>query len=167
MQNDILFDNVYIGHSIEDAETLQAETYDIKHAVEMAEEDAAKPPPPKDSPKGPLDIKFMEDPVRFVREKVDVFWDIAKHDPIQAVKFFPEVAGGIGAVAVAIIAILISVVTMSSGATPPPQVKKAADKAKQTAMDAKDQAMDAATTATEKAQAEINKRTTRSSGPAE
>ena len=69
--------------------------------------------------------------------------------------------------AVAIIAILITAITMSSGTSPPPQVKKAADKVKQTATDAKDQAVDAATTATEKAQAEINKRTTRSSGPAE
>ena len=167
MQNDILFDNIYIGHSIEDAETLKAETFDIKHSIEKAEEDASKPPPPKDQPKGPLDINFMEEPVRYVREKVDLFWDVAKNDPVQAIKFFPEVAGGIGAVAVAIVAILITVVTMSSGATPPPQVKKAAEKAKQTAMDAKDQAVDAATTATEKAQAEINKRTTRSSGPAE
>ena len=167
MQSDILFDNVYIGHSIEDAEKLKAETYDIKHAIEKAEEDASKPPPPKDEPKGPMDINFMEDPVRFVREKVDLFWDVAKNDPVQAVKFFPEVAGGIGAVVVAILAILISVVTMSGGATPPPQVKKAAEKAKQNALDAKDSAVDAATTATEKAQAEINKRTTRSSGLAE
>lgn len=167
MQSDILFDNIYIGHSIEDAESLKAETYDIKHAIEKAEEDAAKPPPPKDEPKGPLDIDFFKDPIGYVREKVDLFWDVAKNDPVQAIKFFPETAGGIGAVAVAIIALLITAITMSSGTTPPPQVKKAAENAKQRAVEAKDQAVDAATTATEKAQAEINKRTTRSSGPAE
>ena len=167
MQNDILFDNIYIGHSVEDAEKLRSETFDIKHAIEKAEEDASKPPPPKDEPKGPLDINFMEDPVRFVREKLDLFWDVAKNDPVQAVKFFPDVAGGIGAVAVAILAILITAISLSSGASPPPQVKKAAEKAKQAATDAKDSAVDAATTATEKAQAELNKRTTRSSGPAE
>ncbi len=103
MQNDILFDNIYIGHSVEDAEKLRSETFDIKHAIEKAEEDASKPPPPKDEPKGPLDINFTEDPVRFVREKLDLFWDVAKNDPVQAVKFFPDVAGGIGAVAVAIL----------------------------------------------------------------
>ncbi len=167
MQNDILFDNIYIGHSIEDAEALKAETYDIKHAIEKAEEDAAKPPPAKDEPKGPMDIDFFKDPIRYIREKVDLFWDVAKNDPVQAVKFFPETAGGIGAVAVAIIALLITAVTMSSGTAPPPQVRKAAENVKQSAVDAKDQAVDAATTATEKAQAEINKRTTRSSGPAE
>lgn len=167
MQNDILFDNIYIGHSIEDAEKLKVETFDLKHGIEKAEEDASKPPPAKDEPKGPMDINFREEPIRFIREKVDLFWDVAKNDPVQAVKFFPEVAGGIGAVAVAIVAILITAVTLSSGATPPPQLKKAAEKAKQTAADTKDQVVDAATTATERAQAEINKRTTRSSGPAE
>jgi calnexin len=29
MQNDILFDNIYIGHSIEDAEKLRKETFDL------------------------------------------------------------------------------------------------------------------------------------------
>lgn len=43
MQNDILFDNIYIGHSIEDAEKLRKETFDLKHPVEVALEEASKP----------------------------------------------------------------------------------------------------------------------------
>ena len=38
MQSDILFDNIYIGHSVEDAEKLKVETFDVKHAIEKAEE---------------------------------------------------------------------------------------------------------------------------------
>ena len=165
MQSDILFDNIYIGHSVEDAEKLQAETYDVKHTIEAAEEEASKPPPAKESPKSPMDLKFMDDPIHFVREKVDVFWAIAKNDPVEAVKAVPEVAGGIGALAVTVIALIVGIVGVS--ATSSPKVQKAAEKVKQSALDTKDQVVDAASTATEKAQAEVNKRTTRSSGPAE
>lgn len=165
MQSDILFDNIYIGHSVEDAENLKAETYDVKAAIEKAEEDAAEPPPtPK--PESPTDLKFMDDPVLYIREKVDLFYTLAKKDPVQAVKTLPEVAGGIGAVAITIIALLIGVIGLTGG-SPPPQVKKAAEKAKQAAVDTKDQVADAASTATEQVQAEVNKRTTRSSGVAE
>ena len=165
MQSDILFDNIYIGHSVEDAEKLKVETYDVKHAIEVAEEEASKPPPTKEPPKSPMDLKFMDDPVHYVREKVDLFWAIAKNDPVEAIKALPEVAGGIGALAVTVIALIIGIVGVSGGA--PPKVQKAAEKVKQSAMDTKDQVVDAASTATSNAQAEVNKRSTRSSGPAE
>ena len=113
-----------------------------------------------------MDLKFMDDPVLYIREKVDLFYTLARKDPIQAVKTLPEVAGGIGALVVTIIALILGIVGVSGG-SPPPQVKKAAEKAKESAMDTKDQIVDAASTATDKAQAEVNKRTTRSSGPAE
>ncbi len=165
MQSDILFDNIYIGHSIEDAEKLKAETYDIKNPIEVAEDEATKPKA-DDKPKSPMDLKFMDDPVHYVREKLDLFMTIAKNDPIQAVKFLPEVAGGLGVLAVTILAVLVGVISMS-GATPPPQVKQAAEKAKQTALDTKDQVVDAASSGAEKVQAEVNRRTTRSSGVTE
>ncbi len=164
MQNDILFDNIYIGHSIEDAEKLKAETWDVKHPIELAEDEATKPKP-ADPPKSPMDLKFMDDPVLYVREKVDLFMTIAKKDPVEAIKFVPEVAGGIGILAVTLIAVIIGAVGIS-GASPPPQVKSAAEKVKKTALDAKDQVMDAAASGADKAQTEINKRTTRSSGAA-
>lgn len=165
MQNDILFDNIYIGHSIEDAERLKAETYDVKHPIEVAEDEATKPKA-DDKPKSPMDLKFMDDPVHYVREKLDLFWTIAKNDPIQAIKFVPEVAGGLGVLAVTLLALLIGIVSMS-GATPPPKVQKAAENIKQSAVDAKDQVVDAASSGAEKVQAEVNKRTTRSSTAAQ
>jgi len=165
MQNDILFDNIYIGHSIEDAEKLKAETYDVKNKIETAEEEASKPKE-ADTPKSPMDLTFMDDPVHYVREKLDLFITIAKGDPIQAIKFMPEVAGAIGTVVALVLAVAIGLMTMS-GASTPPQVKTAAENVKKTALDTKDQVLDATASGSEKIQAEVNKRTTRSSGPAE
>ena len=165
MQSDILFDNIYIGHSVEDAEKLKVETWDVKHKIETAEEEASKPKL-DDTPKSPMDLKFMEDPVHYIREKLDLFITIAKGDPVQAIKFMPEVAGAIGTVVALALALVIGVLTKSS-ASPPPQVKKAAENIKKSAADAKDQIVDAAASGSEKVQSEVNKRTTRSSGPAE
>ena len=164
MQNDILFDNIYIGHSIEDAEKLKVETYDIKHPIETAEDEASKPKQPE-TPKSPLDLKFMDDPVLFVREKVQLFLEIAKKNPLEAVKFVPEVAGGIGVLVVTLLAVIIGGVVGGSKASP--QVKKAAENVKTAAADAKDKAVDAASSGAEKVQSEVNKRTTRSSASAE
>ncbi|KAF2009829.1 calnexin-like protein [Aaosphaeria arxii CBS 175.79] len=159
MQNDILFDNIYIGHSAEDADKLKEETFVPKLAAEKAEEEANAPKP--EDPKTPSDLSFKDDPVRFVQEKLNLFIEIAKRDPVEAVKFVPEVAGGLGVIVVAIIAILAS--ALGGGAAPSKeQVKAQAKKAKDAAVDAKDKAAEAVTTGAEKAQAEVNKRTTRS-----
>ncbi len=166
MQKDILFDNIYIGHSVEDAAKFKAETFDIKNPIEKKEDDATKPETPQ-KPKSPMDLKFMEDPIHYIKEKVDLFVTIAKSDPIQAAKFVPEVASILALGLAAIIATLIGVVTMSSSS---PQVKQAAEKvreatadAKDKMVEAKDKVVEAAASGTEKVQAEVQKRTTRSS----
>lgn len=161
MQKDILFDNIYIGHSVADAEKLQAETFDLKVAAEKAEEEANKPKP-SESPKSPSDLVFKDDPVRYVKEKTALFIEIAKRDPVEAVKFVPEVAGGIGVLAVTILVLLISVLFGSSAAPSQEQLKAQAKKAKDVAVDAKDKAAEAVATGADKVQAEVNKRTTRS-----
>ncbi|PSN59558.1 Calreticulin-domain-containing protein [Corynespora cassiicola Philippines] len=162
MQNDILFDNIYIGHSIEDAEKLKAETFDLKIVAEKAEEEATRPKP-KETPKSPSDLVFKDDPVLYVKEKVNLFLEIAKRDPVEAVKFVPEVAGGIGVLAVTVIAILVSALVGGGAAPSKEQVKDQAKKAKAAATDAKDKAATAVSSGADKAQAEVNKRTTRSS----
>lgn len=161
MQKDILFDNIYIGHSIADAAKLQAETFDLKHAAEKAEEEANKPKPKEDA-KSPSDLVFKDDPVRYVKEKTALFVEIAKRDPVEAIKFVPEVAGGLGVLAVTVLALLVSIVVGSGSAPSKEQIKAQAKKAEATAADAKDKAAKAVSTGAEKAQAEVNKRTTRS-----
>jgi len=157
MQSDILFDNIYIGHSLEDATALAAETFDKKHVAEKAIEEAEKP---KDAekPRSPNDLKFLDDPVHYAKEKLDLFLTIAKQDPIQAAKFVPEVPAAIGTLLVSVIAIF-GLVAM--GGSAPEPVKKAAKDAKVKAVEAKDKAAEAVATGTEKAK-EATKRATRS-----
>ncbi|KAF2187816.1 calreticulin precursor [Zopfia rhizophila CBS 207.26] len=162
MQNDILFDNIYIGHSIEDAEKLKAETFDLKIAAEKAEEEA-NAPKSVENPKSPDDLVFKDDPVLYIKEKFNLFLTLAKKDPVEAIKFVPEVAGGLGVLAVTIIAVIVSTIVGGGAAPSKEQVKAGAKKAKDAAVDAKDKAAEAVSSGAEKAQAEANKRTTRSS----
>ena len=163
MQNDILFDNIYIGHSVEDAEKLRAETFDVKITAEKAEEEANAPKAPE-PPKSPSDLVFKDDPVLYIKEKVNLFLEIVKRDPVEAVKSVPEVAGGLGVLVATIFAVLASLLFGGTAAAPSKeQVKATAEKAKKVAADVKDKAAEAVATGTEKAQAEINKRSTRSS----
>ncbi len=161
MQNDILFDNIYIGHSIEDAEKFADETFKAKHPIEELLVIESKPKvEDKPAPKSPSDLVFLDDPIHYIREKLDLFFTIAQNDPIQAIKFVPEAAGGLAAVAVALLALIVGVVSLS-GSTPPPAVKKAADNAKAAAVDAKEKVSEAVASGVDSAKAE--KRATRSS----
>ena len=162
MQNDLLFDNIYIGHSVEDAEKFKSETFDLKITAEKAEEEADKPKK-EDKPKSPMDLNFLDDPVLYVREKFELFVTIAKRDPIEAIRFVPEVAGGLGVIAVTVIALLVGAVGAGSSAAPSKdQVKDAAQKAKDSAADTKDKVVEGVGSGAEKVQSEVNKRTTRS-----
>jgi calnexin len=160
MQNDILFDNIYIGHSVEDANKLAEESFKEKHAIEQLAELADKPKE-EEKPKSPSDLKFMDDPVHYIKEKLDLFLAIAQTDPIQAIKFVPEIAGGIGAILVTLVAIIAGIVSIAGGSAPP-AVKKAAADAKDKAKDVKDTATKAVASGAEAAKADATKRTTRS-----
>ena len=162
MQSDILFDNIYIGHSTEDAAALAAETYEVKRAIEDAEEAKAKPKV-DEKPKSPMELAFKDDPVAYVKEKLDLFITIAKKDPVEAIKFMPEVAGGIGAVVVTIIALLVGLFGMGTKSAPSKtETKKTATKEKAAVVDTKGEAVDAAASGAETVKSEVNKRTTRS-----
>jgi len=161
MQNDVLFDNIYIGHSVEDAAALQKQTFDVKILAEKAEEEATKPKEEEQKPKSPSDLVFKDDPVKYVREKVDLFLTIAKNDPINAIKFVPEVAGGIGAILLVLVSVIATLISNSANAPSAEQMKAAANKAKDAAVDAKDKAAEAISTATEKME-DVKKRATRS-----
>ena len=165
MQSDITFDNIYIGHSIEDANAFCAETYDVKRPIED-EEEAKSKPKPQEVPKSPSDLKFMDDPVTYVKEKLDLFITLAKKDPVEAIKFMPEIAGGIGGALALVIAVVFAL--LGSGSAPSKEdIKKSAQKAKESAVDAKDKAADAVSSGADTAKAEVNKRTTRSTAATE
>ncbi|OIW34390.1 Calreticulin-domain-containing protein [Coniochaeta ligniaria NRRL 30616] len=161
MQPNILFDNIYIGHSVDDAKKFAEETFFEKHPIEELAELADKPKEedaPK--PKSPSDLKFLDDPVLYIKEKLDLFLTIAARDPIEAIRFVPEAAGGIAAVLVTIIAILVGLAGIGGSA---PAAKKVATDVKEKAKDVADKATKAAASGAETVKGEVNKRTTRSS----
>ncbi|OQE24463.1 hypothetical protein PENSTE_c007G01393 [Penicillium steckii] len=154
MQNDILFDNVYIGHSVEDAEALRKETFDVKHPIEEAEEEASKPKT-EDKAETGTTVTFQEDPVTFVRQKVDFFVNLAKEDPVNAVKTVPEVAGGLVALLLTSILVIVGAIGSSSPAP--------ADKGKKPASSGKEKASEASSSAADTGKSGATKRNTRSS----
>jgi calnexin len=160
MQSDITFDNIYIGHSIEDAASFRAETYDIKRPIEE-EEEAKTKPKPSEIP-SPSDLSFKDNPVGYVRDKFDLFVRLAKNDPIEAIKTVPEVAGGLGGIAALTIAFIFAAVAGGASAPSKEEIKKTAQNAKAAAVDAKDKAADAVSSGVEGVKAEVGKRTTRS-----
>lgn len=86
MTEDILFDNLYVGHSVEDARKLAEETYFVKKALEAAAEKAAS----QDEEDEEQEVAFKEDPIEYIRNKVFKFIALAKIDPILAFKTHPE-----------------------------------------------------------------------------
>jgi hypothetical protein len=87
MTEDILFDNIYVGHSVDDAKALAAETFDIKHSLEKAAEKSAFPGEDEEE----LDeVTFAENPVDFLRNKAFKFIALARIDPVAALKTQPE-----------------------------------------------------------------------------
>lgn len=86
MTEDILFDNIYIGHSVEDAKAFQAETFDVKKPLESAQSKAKKVEDIDEDE----EVSFREDPVEFLRAKIFKFVDLARLDPVLAFKTQPE-----------------------------------------------------------------------------
>lgn len=86
MTEDILFDNIYVGRSPDDAKAFAAETFEIKHPLEKA---ADKPAFPVDEDEEE-EVTFAADPVEFLRSKAFKFITLARVDPIIAFKTHPE-----------------------------------------------------------------------------
>lgn len=87
MTEDILFDNIYVGHSIDDAKALAAESFDIKQSLEKAADKIAVEADDETPDESPA---FAEDPVEFLRHKAITFVTAARVDPVYAFKTHPE-----------------------------------------------------------------------------
>ena len=97
MTEDILFSNIYVGHSAEDAKALAQETFHIKSKVEKAAEAKVKKAFEEDG--DVPEPTLTGAPIAFIRKAILEFVELAKIDPVLAVKSKPETAG---AVAIAI-----------------------------------------------------------------
>ena len=111
-----MFDNLYIGHSAEDAKKLAKDTFEVKQRVEAEAKKAEAQAEAEEA--GDIQTIFKDDPVGFIREKVLEFVELAKIDPVFAAKAKPEVAGGLGLVVLFFIGALFSLV--SGGSSPKP-----------------------------------------------
>ncbi|KAG5436909.1 hypothetical protein PCK2_001041 [Pneumocystis canis] len=107
MQSDILFDNIYIGHSIEDAEKFAESTFQVKYKNEMLQSgDTAEEKPSDDTVKTSyLDIAM---------QKVVTFIDLMKGDPISALKEMPGTASTLGTLFLTLIALFYGVISLIS-----------------------------------------------------
>ncbi|OAX83353.1 hypothetical protein ACJ72_02294 [Emergomyces africanus] len=162
MQNDILFDNIYIGHSIEDAEKLKAETFDIKHPIEVAEEEATRPKEEEKKKQGTLN--FKDSPVKYILEKLESFLALARQDPVKAAKTYPEVVGCFVAVLLSLIAMVASSVGLGSSAPTPAAKKQQAGKGKDSgSSQEKEKAAEAVSTAAENVKGGAKKRSGKTS----
>ena len=94
MDEDILFDNIYIGHDPAQAKAFAAETFDAKIKIEQGQEDQEKETAAKAAEDAAASAAGF---VGQVRGHVNTFIARARDDPIEAIKEMPQVAGGLGA----------------------------------------------------------------------
>jgi hypothetical protein len=118
MTEDILFDNIYLGHSLEDAKSFAAETFDVKKAWEAADKAATEIKEDEEER-----INFREDPVGFIREKVFEFIEMAQVDPLGAAKSHPETAAGLALAIMTLFGMLTVFVTSLFGGQSQPVAK--------------------------------------------
>lgn len=125
MTEDILFDNIYVGHSIEDAKALAKESFHLKDDAERRKEANMKPAG-EDDDETP-DQTFKDAPIAFIRKALFSFIELAKIDPMMAVKTKPETAT---ALAVGIITLfgMLGALLGLVGASQAPVTKSSAKK---------------------------------------
>jgi len=114
MTEDILFDNLYIGNSAEDAKKLAADTFEIKKPLEVA---ADKPAIPEDDEEEK--ISFKDDPISFIRTRVISFIEAAKLDPLEAFKTQPETGAALAGALFTLFGMLGALVSIIGGAQKP------------------------------------------------
>ena len=114
MTEDILFDNIYVGHSAEDAKRLAAETFEIKKPLEVA---ADKPLAADDDEEEK--ISFKEGPVSFLRNRVLGFIEAARASPLEAFKSQPETGAVLVFALLTLVGMFSALVNIIAGAQKP------------------------------------------------
>ncbi|KDN53407.1 Calreticulin-domain-containing protein [Tilletiaria anomala UBC 951] len=152
MDEDILFDNIYIGHSEAEAKKFADETFGAKSPIEQniekKEEDAAAK---KAAASGVSGGSFVDN----ARQKLNEFIEAARVDPVAAIKEQPAVAGGVGAAVAGLVTLLGIVGSLLGGGSSSSGAKKAAQSAKAKGKEAAAKAKSSAV----KAKDEVKKRT--------
>ncbi|OCF37028.1 calnexin [Kwoniella heveanensis BCC8398] len=114
MTEDILFDNIFVGHDASQAKKFADETFHVKKPIEKAAE-------------GSLEDEDLDQPstlVDKIRLKVYEFIHLAGFDFAQAVKQMPEVAAGLAAAAFTLLGMILALFGFIGSA--PTKVKQTA-----------------------------------------
>jgi calnexin len=138
MQGDILFDNILLTHDLAQATEL-AKDWQTKFTAEEAQdnaENAKTSDEAKDKYKDGYIASLLENPLGFVKQEVGRFIELVQVDPVYAIKDMPQVAGGLVAALVTLLAILGSLVGLAGAGAP--AVKDAAKKAEKKAVTLKE-----------------------------
>lgn len=128
MDEDILFDNIYIGHSRADADKFAKETFFDKLPIEQNRE--KKEEEAEEAERAKAVKAAVPGLVSKVRSQVDVFIKAAKEDPVSAAKEHPQVAGGLVAVFTVIFGLLGLAGGILGGSAAPAVAAAAEKKAK-------------------------------------
>ncbi|KAG2087435.1 Calreticulin-domain-containing protein, partial [Suillus cothurnatus] len=120
MTEDILFNNTYVGHSIDDAKSLAAETYEVKKHLEAALS-ARKDVGDEGDYYIPL---FLEDPISHIRGKIAQFLDAAREEPLSAIKAHPETGVGLAGVVFTLFGMLAALFGLIGSQQTKPVAKK-------------------------------------------
>ncbi|KAG0296256.1 hypothetical protein BGZ96_009902 [Linnemannia gamsii] len=118
MQKNILFDNIYIGHSIADAQSLAAETWEIKYQAEKEQEELANPTP-KSEDKASKDDESL---VQFMMRQSREFIAAARVDPMQAMTAYPLVVSALAGIVGVSFGLMLIILGLMHG---DPESKKA------------------------------------------
>lgn len=148
MDEDILFDNIYVGTSEEDAKAFAQETYHVKAPLEIKVEESetkAEPAPGESA----LD-KF--------RAQLFAFIEVAKVSPVEALKTEPFVAAALASTVFGLLGLLAVVGSLLGGSSKPAAVPAAPAKGKAKA--AETEAASTATTSAVDSKEGASKRTT-------
>ncbi|CAH7667995.1 Calreticulin family-domain-containing protein [Phakopsora pachyrhizi] len=157
MQENILFDNIYVGHSEEDATAFAKETYHVKVAIENKLDDSSKEDE-KDSEKEDIP-SFSESPLRFARGHVKAFVDVALVDFKKAVKEMPSTAAALVSVIAAILGALVLVLSGGSSQPTTMKVKKSSKKPEHSTADkGAEKTTDVPTAGGKKEESDVKKR---------
>ncbi|BEJ11496.1 hypothetical protein CspHIS471_0109180 [Cutaneotrichosporon sp. HIS471] len=109
MTEDILFDNIYIGHDEKAAKDFAKETFHMKQPLEKEAE-------------GSVEEDEEEQPLTFAdkaRVRLFQFINLAQVDPVGAIKTMPEVPGIIIALVVGLVGLLATLLGLTSAAKEP------------------------------------------------
>ena len=147
MQNGFVFDNIYVGHSEEDAAKLADETWAVKSEIEKNKEPEAPQESLSDTASGYLE----EAKKRFASLQAEIleFSELAREDFVGTVKQMPHIAG------LLVLGALLPLVFLSSLFSSSPAPKQT----KKKESDEKSSPVKATATSSAVEQKEVKKRT--------